>query len=84
MFLFSPAMDEMFRTAPPPASSMCGAASCVRRKSEKTLSSRPSGNRSIGMSKGFGPPPPALFTRMVSLPKVSDRRIDGRRSPPPW
>ena len=64
-------MDETFRMAPCPAFSMCGAASWLRRKTEKTFSSKARRNSVIGMSKGFGPPPPALFTRRVSLPNAA-------------
>ena len=31
------------------------------------------------MSKGFGPPPPALFTRMVEAAEGLDRRGDDGR-----
>jgi hypothetical protein len=67
-FLFSAAIDDTFRMAPWPAVSMCGAASWARRNTEKTFSSKAKRKSSMGMAKGFGPPPPALFTRMVSLP----------------
>ena len=62
-------MDEMFSTAPPPAFSMCGAASCVSRNSENRFRSKAQRKSDIGISKGLGPPPPALFTRIVRPPK---------------
>ena len=45
--------------------------SWLRRKSENTLSWYAQTNVSSGMSKGLGPPPPALLTRIVTFPKAS-------------
>jgi hypothetical protein len=69
-FLLSPAIEVMLRMAPPPACSMCGAASWQSRKTENRLSSKARRMSAIGMSKGLGPPPPALLTRMVKPPRV--------------
>jgi len=38
-FLFSPAIEEMFRIAPDPCLAIWAAASCVSRNREKTFSS---------------------------------------------
>lgn len=54
--------------APPPDSSITGAASWARRKSEKMLRSKARRKSRIGMSNGFGPPPPALLTSKVMPP----------------
>ena len=56
-FLLSPAIELMFSTAPPQALAISGAASCMRRKTENTFSSKVRWKSWICMSKGLGPPP---------------------------
>lgn len=65
-FLLSPDIEVTLRMVPPPAFFMGVAASWQRRNMEETFSPEARRKSFIGMSKGLGPPPPALFTSVVS------------------
>ena len=77
-FLFSPAIELMLRIAPPPAVSMWGAHSWLRRKSEKTLSWYAQTNVVERHVEGLGPAAAGVVDEDRDLPEGLDGGLHER------
>ena len=67
--------DEMLTIAPPPAATMCGTTSLLRRNADVTLKRKAiSNDRSLVAVNALGSDPPALLSRMSMRPNSSTTR----------